>query len=284
MWAALTGETDVVRILDRSRSPFRLRLTDGELRLRHGEHVVGRGTSCDVVLDDSQVSRQHARLDVTDERVFIVDLGSVNGSFVNGKRLRGSRELRPGDQFKLGNTTLELVIGPDPNEDDVRETVQDLDLPPPSLVGEEDIPTRRAEGLEVGAKGAEMAYAAGQPAQAERFLAGYLAGVLSELEAGRPLPDHTVHEALRLSLRLAGKAEKPAWFDYAIKLLWAHDALPPEEQLSEMKSLASRLAIDRQLLAGYAGAMDSGSAAATASEQKVLNQLFGLCRALGVSR
>jgi pSer/pThr/pTyr-binding forkhead associated (FHA) protein len=273
----------VVRVLNRGRSPFRLRLHDGEIRLRVGEHVAGRGASCDIVLDDSQVSRQHARFEVTDEQVVLIDLGSINGSFVNRRRVRDRCELRPGDRIKLGNSKLELLVGQEPTEDRTRDTLEDIEPPPATVLGEEDIPTRRADGLEVGATGAEMAYAAGQPLQAERFLGGYLASVLTELEAGRPLPDPTVLEALRLSLRLAAKTEKGAWVDYGVKLLAAHDALPPEEQLAEMRDLVQRLAIDSALLESYGAKMSAGVATLTASERGTLERLQELCRSVGAA-
>ena len=253
-----------------------MRLTDGEVWLRIGEHVVGRGASCEIVLDDSQVSRQHARLEVTGDQVTVVDLGSINGSFVNRKRVRDRQVLCPGDRIKFGSSVLELLVGPGASEDRARDTMEDIEQLPSTGLGEEDIPTRRADGLEVGATGAEMAYAAGKPAQAERFLAGYLASVLTELEAGRPLPDPTVLEALRLSLRLADKTGKGAWVDYGVKLLLAHDALPPEEHLTELGSLARRLPIDSALLRAYCGRMSAGADSLSASERRTLDRLLSL--------
>ncbi len=268
----------MVRVLNRGRSPFRLRLSDGEIRLRTGEHVVGRGASCDIVLDDSQVSRQHARLEVTHEQVTLVDLGSINGSFVNRRRLRDHRKLKPGDRIRLGNSILEFLIGPGSTEDRTRDTIEDIDPGPAPVLGEEDIPTRRVDGLEVGATGAERAYEAGQLAVAERFLEGYLASVLTELEAARPLPDSTVLEALSLSLRLAAKTEKGAWVDYAVRLLMAHDALPPEEQLVDLGELAQRLTIDADLLLAYGSRMRAGADSLGVVERETLSRLLDICR------
>ena len=59
--------------------------------------------------NDGEISRQHARLRPLDSGgVAIEDLGSTNGTFVNGERITGSRELAPGDTIQVGQTTLRL--------------------------------------------------------------------------------------------------------------------------------------------------------------------------------
>lgn len=250
------------------------------MRLRTGDHVIGRGMSSDIVLDDSQVSRQHARLEVTTTSVVIVDLDSVNGSVLNGRRLRGRKELQAGDRLKLGNSLLELCIDDEAQEDRSRDTVEGIKLAEVLGVGEEDIPTRRTDGLEVAGTGAEIAYAEGRPDKAERFLSGYLASVLSELEAGRSLPEPTVLEAVKLSMRLAAKTLKGAWVDFVVKLLLAHRSLPPAEQLGELSDLAQRLVIDRELLLRYEAEMRRIAPSLDASGRAALGSLTALCAEL----
>jgi uncharacterized membrane protein YdfJ with MMPL/SSD domain len=55
---------------------------------------------------DPELSREHARVSIVDGRPVVEDLGSKNGTFVNGRRIDGPTELRPGDQIKVGTTTL----------------------------------------------------------------------------------------------------------------------------------------------------------------------------------
>lgn len=76
--------------------------------LKQGTYTVGKNPTCDIVLLDKAVSRQHLKLEVHDEHVVATDLGSHNGSFVEGLRFT-SMELRPGSVITLGTTELKLV-------------------------------------------------------------------------------------------------------------------------------------------------------------------------------
>ncbi|MBN9687513.1 sigma 54-interacting transcriptional regulator [Corallococcus sp. NCSPR001] len=76
--------------------------------LKQGTYMVGKNPTCDIVLTDKAVSRQHLKLEVHDEHVVATDLGSHNGSFVEGLRFT-AMELRPGAVLTLGTTELKLV-------------------------------------------------------------------------------------------------------------------------------------------------------------------------------
>ncbi len=67
--------------------------------------TIGRSRTCDVVIDDPLVSRQHATVVLGNVPV-LRDLGSFNGTFVNGHRLEGSTPLQPGDEVIFGNQTF----------------------------------------------------------------------------------------------------------------------------------------------------------------------------------
>lgn len=69
--------------------------------------LLGRDVTNDIVLADAEVSRQHARLTRTPGGYVLEDLGSTNGTFVNGERLIAPRVLNPGDLVGFGeNVTL----------------------------------------------------------------------------------------------------------------------------------------------------------------------------------
>jgi pSer/pThr/pTyr-binding forkhead associated (FHA) protein len=76
--------------------------------------VIGRGQDCDIILDEHQVSRQHARLEHTPQGWMLLDLGSTNGTQVNGQQLRAHDPyaLQPGDRVALGSAVLALQQRP----------------------------------------------------------------------------------------------------------------------------------------------------------------------------
>jgi hypothetical protein len=71
--------------------------------------TIGRLEDNDIVItNDSFISSHHARIEVRPEGTWVVDLGSTNGSFVNGHRLTGERSVRKGDRIQVGSTVLEM--------------------------------------------------------------------------------------------------------------------------------------------------------------------------------
>ncbi len=72
--------------------------------------VVGRDPACDWVIDLPMVSSRHALLTRRDGQVLIKDLGSSNGTFVNGRRIEGEMTVYNGDLIGLGSHTLALAI------------------------------------------------------------------------------------------------------------------------------------------------------------------------------
>ncbi len=81
-------------------------LWDGrDLSLDQGVTVIGRSSGCDVVVDDPNVSRRHAEIRRLGEGFSLVDLGSTNGTEVNGQRV-GETSLMNGDVIGVGTTRL----------------------------------------------------------------------------------------------------------------------------------------------------------------------------------
>lgn len=68
--------------------------------------VIGRAQDAQLVLADPEVSRRHARLETQNGTVFLRDLGSSNGTFLNGRRLTSAIELREGDEVDVGTTRV----------------------------------------------------------------------------------------------------------------------------------------------------------------------------------
>jgi hypothetical protein len=72
--------------------------------------VLGRAADVDIPLDDAGVSRRHAEIHVTDGRYRVVDLGSTNGTFVDGERI-ATGELRDGSTITVGRSRLVFRLG-----------------------------------------------------------------------------------------------------------------------------------------------------------------------------
>lgn len=73
------------------------------------------GRECDgLLLGDAQVSRRHVRLEQVGDHVVVTDLGSTNGTFLDGLRITTPVAMQPGSVVRLGDTTLELLVEHDP--------------------------------------------------------------------------------------------------------------------------------------------------------------------------
>ena len=72
------------------------------------EITVGRAAGCQVTVDDTYVSQQHARIFDRGGNWYVEDLGSTNGTFVNEQRLVAPAMLTPGDKIRVGTTIVEL--------------------------------------------------------------------------------------------------------------------------------------------------------------------------------
>jgi len=79
--------------------------------------TLGRGRECDVVFDDSTVSKAHARLRLEAGVATIEDLDSTNGTLLNGTRVAGVAALRRGDRIDLGTNQIVFLGAPARDEE-----------------------------------------------------------------------------------------------------------------------------------------------------------------------
>jgi DNA-binding winged helix-turn-helix (wHTH) protein len=89
---------------------FRLVWGRREIALDAGENLIGRDRDAVVWIDDESVSRRHARILIGEDGVTIEDLGSKNGTYVGGKRIRKPALLTDRDVVKIGPATLTLRV------------------------------------------------------------------------------------------------------------------------------------------------------------------------------
>lgn len=97
-------------------APVRLRVESGPERGRAVEIAtpvltIGRQDGNDIVFDDPRVSRRHLRIEINAGIPYLTDLGSSNGTFVNGQRVEGVRALHSDDIVSLGESRLRVEIG-----------------------------------------------------------------------------------------------------------------------------------------------------------------------------
>ena len=73
-----------------------------------GDVTIGRAPECVVSVDDEFASNLHSKIYQAEGRYYVEDLGSTNGTYVNGRRIHYPTELRNGDRVKIGRTVMEF--------------------------------------------------------------------------------------------------------------------------------------------------------------------------------
>jgi pSer/pThr/pTyr-binding forkhead associated (FHA) protein len=260
-----------VRGADGSDSPlpgsqFCLRYGHRDVLLGPGKYLIGRSSSCNVVLDAPLVSRRHAVLDVDANRAAIADLGSRNGVFVNGVRVCGTRVLHDGDSISLGAETLDVSIGrvalsrSPARAERKEETLTGMKAVVVEEPEHEGRTTMVSDDLELIGAVAERALQAGHVVDAENMLRVHLDGLL--LDAGRERRSSPAARvrAFAFALKLAEATGKASWFDYAVDLLRAERTVCTERQLDQLRVTMHRVkGVDPRRLARYAAALRAAS-------------------------
>jgi len=100
--------------------------------LERNEVFLGRDQANDITINDPEVSRRHARLIVKEETILVEDLGSTNGTFLNGERVSTSQQLRPGDVISLGESIVLLFEKSHYDPDATVVSSQPAYTPPPA--------------------------------------------------------------------------------------------------------------------------------------------------------
>ncbi len=285
-----------------ARTTYTLLIGDREMPLR-GLHVLGRSAECEVVIEDALVSRRHAALKVGPAGVVLEDLGSVNGVFVNGVRVSGSRGLRAGDRLVIGKQEMTLLSNdPLPDTRAVAPTLTNLDmsgepkwpLPPPSGVGlpvnvsepividepdEASEATHRGDALDLLGGVADKVLALGRGEEAERILSAYLENTLRQAEDGNPPDAKLAAKAAGYAVKLAAATRKGSWVDYAIRLYSTLRAPMPASSVDELYDVLRKAsAIDLRALRAYIALLRSEQKRWGPAERFVVQRIEGLER------
>jgi pSer/pThr/pTyr-binding forkhead associated (FHA) protein len=88
--------------------------------------IVGRSSDLDMVLVEDMVSRKHARITLQQDQIWIEDLGSTNGTFVNGEKIKRAR-LKEGDRVLIGTSILKVIAGEGaPSSTDAKQNLENV--------------------------------------------------------------------------------------------------------------------------------------------------------------
>jgi pSer/pThr/pTyr-binding forkhead associated (FHA) protein len=193
-----------------------------------GETLIGRSSGCGVTLDDPLVSRRHARLVVRHDGAVVEDLGSVNGVYVNGVRIRGSRVVSEGDRIAIGGAQL-VMRRTTPQRADRRmaETLhgdrsplavtQAMKRVDPGPLAESEA-TVRGDVFDLLGGVARKVLALGRGEEAERLLAASLEGMLSKAKEKGGGQLGKIDVAAEFAVKLAVATKKARWIDYTFEL------------------------------------------------------------------
>jgi hypothetical protein len=252
------------------------------IELRRGQILIGRSSGCHIVLEDNMVSRRHAELRVTDDAVTVHDLGSVNGIYVNGERVRDSLRLKDGDRLQVGQRELVLKsVARDsvPAIPD-RLTAETLhgNIRSPLAPASEDT-THIGDVFDVLGSVADKVLALERGDEAERILSGVLHSVLREVTEGRSVSPETAEQAASYAVRIAGATGRPAWLDYTIQLYATLGKVLPAPVVDRLYDVVRRArGMNVAALRSYVVSLQEGVASLRPSERFVLQRLEGLER------
>ena len=195
------------------------------MKLAEGEHEIGRMSDCWLTLDDELASRYHARIHVRGRTADIEDLGSRNGTYVNGERITGRRALRDGDRVRIGRELI-AVLGYENSvaeDDSLRRTLAPgEDTKFPSLIGQ-----LVDKSLKVG-----------KLKDAER----YALALTNQLGTSRVAVDHPAAEScVRCLLALANRSASGLWIDRLFRIYADQGWIMTDKVLDQVREALSRI-------------------------------------------
>jgi hypothetical protein len=271
---------------------FRLRYQQHNLELSPGQFLIGRSTECQLSLDDPLVSRKHARLMVTDDALFVEDLGSRNGVLVGGVRIDGRRKLDNGDRIQVGSQEMividgshdRAVTGPSPlgafaTYAGPMTATGIQAVPPLPLPVQSDDHSKKADAFRLLGGVADKALALGRAEEAERILTSLLTQLLESSRSGGQLAPEVLDQAGRFAARLAGATSKGSWVDYVVELYSLHGRVLPAAVVDELYAVLRKVGVvNLAAIREYLSMLREQSAYYGPTERFLLQRIEGLER------
>jgi len=257
------------------------------LELRNGAVVVGRSSTCHIVLDDGLVSRRHAQFVVNAKTASIEDFGSVNGVYLNGERISGQRALRDGDRVQIGKQDFVLrsatkVVQLSPPERFSAETLHGQTMPREVLLEAEksrDELTRRTDALDLLCGVADKVLALGRGDEAEKLLGTALGNMLKQVQAGSTLAPASAARAASYAVRIADATGRGRWVDYCFELYAAQSRPLPGDVVDQLYVVLRK--VSGVAISGFRAYLEKLRAAAptfSPTDRFVMQRIEGLER------
>lgn len=300
--------------LESSARRFWLEHGERTIELRPGTVQVGRSSVCHIVLDDALVSRRHAQFVVARASVTLEDLKSVNGVFLNARRVTEPVELRDGDRIQVGKS--EFVLRSSEVVRRSAETLQHLELPnelarrrtlqregekgaetailppfdaavskngrrshPPVIQPGPEEATRERDALELLGMVADKVLVLGRGEEAERILSSTLSNVLNDARARRAVLARSAERAVTYAMKLAEASGKARWVDYVFELYLALKRPLPGPVVDQLYTLVRKVnGVSLSTLRAYLTTLQGLAHQLGPSERFVLQRLEGLER------
>lgn len=257
---------------------YELRSGSAAIRLGQGMLSIGRSIDCHVVFDSAAVSRRHAEVGMKNHEPFVVDLGSANGVYVNGRRVSGEQRLAIGDIIVIGDQQLRLASV---ELHESKETRGARTMPGAGAVTMErpavDESTNLSDAIGLITGVAQRLIDKGELVQAREVLGPRLVHVLDRARSGRAPELPTLEAAAQSALQLARGTLDPNWVDYVVLLYDAANKMLPDPVIEQMHEVVRKLPrIQVSLLRDYIARMED--ARLSTHERFLLRRLNGLER------
>lgn len=300
---SLRLETSEEGLGEGAASRYGLRIGKREVRLHHGETLIGRADECQIVLPEIQVSRRHARIILAEDELFIENHGSMNDTFLNGSEVHQRMRLRPGDRVTVGSSNIDVVeyVGAAPSS---TEPSSGVDRGPESVAnrrgrlarwaGSEPQPgaapssgprtrsrTANLETFESAGRLADRMFVSARPHSARKILEEPLQEILQAARDGRVLDPELVDAVGAYAVKLAHEVLEGHWVDIAAEI-HMHAGRPLRQRtLGSLMLLRKRGVVgDDALMSRYYERLRSCRAFMNSDERRMAEQVAALVRSL----
>jgi hypothetical protein len=258
--------------------------------LATGTLLIGRGSGCQLVLEDALVSRKHARVEVRPDSATLHDLGSVNGVYVNGDRMGPTHELKDGDRIMIGQQEILVFANSRPASLEsatarlTADTLVGFDISSMTQPPREEESTHQGDALELLGGVVDKVLVLGRGEEAERIIGTYLRNFLGMAQraqaSGAPgISNELADRAASYAVKIAAATKKGEWVNYAFELFTAQSRPLPAAVVDQLYTVLRNVSgVDLKGLRDYITVLRSISPRLGPADRFVAQRIEGLER------